>query len=263
MSTRGVGGLRAGAPESFRALPGSQAYLKAFALPDAKKTVLFIDFDNTISQGDVLDSVIEKFSRTNQWEHWQTEWREGRISTLECLREQMEGLDVDEPTLLDFVGTVKIDPDFVRLQDWAAATGTELIIVSDNFAPILNEILRRHDITAPPVYANALAFADGRIIPSFPYRSAQCPRCAHCKSVHFARYVGYRTIYVGDGLSDTCPAVRADLIFAKDSLAEYLRKQGRAFTPFRNLGDVVAGLATLDPGRAKRPAAALCGGPNP
>jgi len=232
------------APWNFPAQLGSQAYLKAFALPEVQKSVLFIDFDNTISLGDVLDSVIEKFSRTRQWEYWQTEWREGRISTLECLRHQMGDLAVDEPTLRAFVRTIAIDPDFVRLQEWAAATGTEMLIVSDNFAPILDEILRHHNIVAPPVYANALAFADGHIIPSFPFRSPTCARCAHCKSVHFAQYEGYRTIYVGDGLSDTCPAMRADLVFAKDSLAAYLQAHGKSFVPFANLGEVVTSLGT-------------------
>ncbi len=217
-------------------------------MPDAKKTVLFIDFDNTISQGDVLDSVIEKFSPTREWETAQTAWREGRISTLECLHRQMSGLEVDATSLFEFVRQTPIDPGFVRLQDWAAATGTEMLIVSDNFAPILNEILRHHHILAPPVFANALTFADGHIIPSFPYRSATCPRCAHCKSVHFARYEGYRTIYVGDGLSDTCPAMRADLIFAKDSLAAYLQAQGKGYTPFRTLDDVVDALVARDGG---------------
>jgi 2,3-diketo-5-methylthio-1-phosphopentane phosphatase len=217
--------------------------LKASALPEEKKTVLFIDFDNTISQGDVLDSVIEKFSPTREWDHWQTEWREARISTLECLQRQMGGLEVDEATLLDYVRKVNIDPDFVRLQAWAAGTGTELLIVSDNFTPILKEILRHHDVVAPPIYANELTFADRHIIPSFPFRSPTCARCAHCKAVHFARYEGYRTIYVGDGLSDICPAMRADLVFAKDSLASYLRSQGRPYTPFENLEDVVRSLA--------------------
>ena len=229
-------------PEAARTLPETEAYLKAIALLDSKKTVLFIDFDNTISLGDVLDAVIEKFSPTRQWETWQTDWREGRITTRECLEKQMGGLAVDEATLLAFVSQVDIDPDFIRLQAWAAASGTQMLIVSDNFAPIVNAILRHHAIAPPPVFANALAFAQDRIIPSFPYRSISCARCAHCKSVHFARYEGYRTIYVGDGLSDTCPAVRADLIFAKDSLAAFLDEQGRSYTPFRTLADVVAAL---------------------
>lgn len=224
-----------GAPASR----GAQAYLKAIALPEVQKNVLFIDFDNTISLGDVLDGVIEKFSRTSDWQHWQTEWREGRVSTLECLQRQMGDLAVDEATLFEHVRQIRLDPGFVRLQAWAEAARTELLIVSDNFKPIIDEILRQHKVAAPPVYANALAFSNSSIIPSFPFRSPDCPRCAHCKATHLSRYEGYRTIYVGDGLSDTCPAMRVDQVFAKDSLARYLDEHGRAYTPFRHLDDVV------------------------
>jgi len=213
-------------------------------LPAIEKTVLFVDFDNTISLGDVLDSVIEKFSRTTQWARWQTEWRENRISTLDCLRRQVGDLEVDKDTLLAFVRGAAIDPHFVHLQDWAASTGTELIIVSDNFEVILREILQRHGVVAPPIFANTLTFEGTRVIPSFPYRSPTCARCAHCKAIHFARYDGYRILYVGDGLSDICPATRADRVFAKDSLAAYLLTQGKSFTRFENLGEVVKCLWT-------------------
>lgn len=224
-------------------------------MPAVENTVLFVDFDNTISRGDVLDSVIGAFSRTTQWTQWQTEWRENRISTLECLRRQVGNLEVDKDTLLEYVGHVAIDPDFVHLQDWAASTGTELIIVSDNFEVILREILGRHAIVAPPIFANTLTFEGKRTIPSFPYRSATCVRCAHCKASHFVRYEGYQIIYVGDGLSDICPAMRADRVFAKDSLAAYLLAQDKPFVAFEGLRDVVRCLSSdaLGHSRAIRP----------
>jgi 2,3-diketo-5-methylthio-1-phosphopentane phosphatase len=212
-----------------------------------ENAVLFSDFDNTISLGDVLDSVIETFSRTGEWIAWQEEWREGRISTLDCLRQQVGNLDVDQATLLGFVRNAPIDPDFVRLQEWAASTGTGFSIVSDNFEPIVREILVARGVRVPPIYANALAFEGGRVVPSFPYRSPDCARCAHCKASHFARHPGRRIIYIGDGLSDICPAMRADVVYAKDSLAAYLAEQGRPFLPFTNLGDVVRSLSAGAP----------------
>jgi 2,3-diketo-5-methylthio-1-phosphopentane phosphatase len=218
-------------------------------LPAIDKTVLFVDFDNTISCGDVLDAVIEKYSRTAEWKKWQIEWQENRISTFECLRRQVGGLEVDKDSLLDFVRHVAIDRDFVHLQGWAASTGTELVIVSDNFDIIVREILTQQGIGLPPIFANTLAFEDRRVVPSFPYRSPTCARCAHCKAIHFAAYPGYQTLYIGDGLSDTCPAMRADRVFAKDSLAAYLLTQGKPFTRFGSLGDVVEVLSARAPGR--------------
>jgi 2,3-diketo-5-methylthio-1-phosphopentane phosphatase len=218
-------------------------------LPATEKTVLFVDFDNTISCGDVLDALIEKYSRTSEWKKWQTDWQENRISTFECLRRQVGGLELDKDTLLDFVRHVAIDRDFVHLQDWAAATGTELVIVSDNFDIIVREILTHQGIALPTIFANTLTFEDKRVIPSFPYRSPTCLRCAHCKAIHFATYRGYRTLYIGDGLSDICPAMRADRVFAKDSLAAYLLAQGKPFTRFGSLGDVVRVLSEHAPSR--------------
>ena len=208
-----------------------------------KKSVLFIDFDNTITLGDVLDSVIETFSRTNEWIKWEQEWVENRLSSIDCLTMQMGNLEVDQDALLNFVRRVKIDPRFVDVQRWAAATQTDLVIVSDNFEVILREILRQHAIVAPAIFANALAFEQKRLVPSFPHRSPTCARCAHCKASHFERYAGCHTIYVGDGLSDICPAMRAEQVFAKDSLAAYLTVQGVPFTRYEHLGDVVACLS--------------------
>ena len=48
------------------------------------------------------------------------------------------------------------------------------------------------------------------------------------------------TIYVGDGLSDVCPALEADIVFAKDSLASHLEAERKFHTAFRDLGDVCA-----------------------
>jgi 2-hydroxy-3-keto-5-methylthiopentenyl-1-phosphate phosphatase len=217
-------------------------------LPAIPKTVLFIDFDNTISQDDVLDAVIERFSRTAQWRQWQSAWEQDRMSTLDCLRLQVGDLEVDERSLLEFVRHAPIDPHFTGLQAWAASTGAELVIVSDNFAPIVEEILRQQRIVAPPIFANAMSFADRRIIPTFPYRDPSCARCAHCKAMHFVRYAGFRTIYVGDGRSDICPAMRADRVFAKDALAAHLSAHGKPYTRFGTLGDVTAALAQDAPG---------------
>jgi 2-hydroxy-3-keto-5-methylthiopentenyl-1-phosphate phosphatase len=219
-----------------------------------KESAIFVDFDNTISCGDVLNSVIEEYSRTSEWMRWQDDWREGRISTIECLQRQVGNLEVTREDLLARVRQVDIDPGFASLQQWAARTGTYLAIASDNFDIIVRAILEHHGIVPPPLFANALDFEGSRPLPSFPYRSATCPRCANCKGSHFAPFKGREIVYVGDGLSDVCPALRADRVYAKDALAEYLSGKGVAYLPFRNLGDVVEHLTATPPrGAGPRP----------
>ena len=51
--------------------------------------------------------------------------------------------------------------------------------------------------------------------------------------------------YAGDGYSDRCVALAADLRFARDGLAEWLDEQRVAYQPFDALHDVRAALRAL------------------
>src|SRR5438874_1814294 len=53
---------------------------------------IFIDFDNTITIGDVLDGVIEKFASGDRWRELEAEWAAGRISARTCLDGQLRSL---------------------------------------------------------------------------------------------------------------------------------------------------------------------------
>lgn len=200
--------------------------------------MLYFDFDNTITLGDVLDTVIERFSVTTNWREWEAAWQEGRMTTSECLARQMGDLRVSSVELLRFVSTVAIDPAFTEIVTFAARNEVELTIVSDNFSPLIHEILRSNGLSAIPVLANELTFRGDVVEAHFPLRDPACLRCAHCKAQHLRGVADRTRIYIGDGLSDVCPALVADVLFAKDSLAAEMTRRGLPFLPFRTLSDV-------------------------
>jgi 2-hydroxy-3-keto-5-methylthiopentenyl-1-phosphate phosphatase len=204
----------------------------------ATRPALFFDFDNTITNGDVLDQVIERFSVTDDWRRWEDAWSRGEISTRQCLENQIAGLVASEAELVDFVADFPIDPNFETIVRWAATEQIQLIIVSDNFSCLVRKILSGNVFADLPLFANKLTFSGNRPKAHFPYTSLDCARCANCKVTHFERFRGRSTIYVGDGLSDVCPALSADLVFAKDSLAEYLNSRDVGFEPFVSLDTV-------------------------
>lgn len=200
---------------------------------------LFFDFDNTITVGDVLDQVIERYSASEAWRDWEAEWQAGRMSTLECLRRQLGALRVSPEELHGFMSTVEIDPAFPRIVAWAATTGVDLSILSDNFSSLIRAILDHQNLPAVPVFANELVFVAGRLEAHFPYHDPACSRCAHCKARHLRAIEDRQRIFVGDGLSDVCPALVADVVFAKDSLATHLGYRGVPFRPYGKLDDVL------------------------
>jgi 2-hydroxy-3-keto-5-methylthiopentenyl-1-phosphate phosphatase len=205
----------------------------------AAAPALFFDFDNTITRGDVLDRVIERFSMSDAWREWEAKWQQGRISTVECLTRQVRDLRVESGTLLEFVAGFEIDAHFAPIVEWAEKHGTELVIVSDNFDILIHAILDRQGLGTIPVVANALTISGDRLEPRFPWRDNACPRCAHCKARHVRDCVARPRIFVGDGLSDVCPSLIAEEVFAKGSLATALSGRFVNYRSYRHLGEVL------------------------
>src|SRR5712672_1007193 len=122
---------------------------------------LFFDFDNTITLGDVLDRVIERYSASEAWRDWEREWQAGRMSTPECLRRQIGNLRVSPEELQRFMSEVQVDPGFAGIIAWATARSAGLTILSDNFSSLIHAILEHQGLPAVPVMANELVFRAG------------------------------------------------------------------------------------------------------
>ena len=200
--------------------------------------VVFFDFDNTISCRDVLYDIIVRFSIDERWRSLEDAWRDGRIGSRECLTGQLESIRASKDELTDYLAKVPIDPQFQPLLALLDMRNIPVMITSDSFSFLIETVLRHHGIVGIPIYANEVAFDGSRLLPSFPFHSPDCPRCAHCKKRHVLANADRTTVYVGDGISDICPAEHADLVFAKDSLLAHFRTTGRDCRTFRDLGDV-------------------------
>ncbi|MFA5160025.1 MAG: MtnX-like HAD-IB family phosphatase [Candidatus Omnitrophota bacterium] len=206
-----------------------------------KSPIVFLDFDNTITSLDVLDAVIGKFSVDQKWMVYEEAWKEGKIGSRQCLEAQLRSVRVTRAELVKYVRQIPLDPFALRLFKTLRRQHIPFIIVSDSFTVIIRTILRYHGIHQAKVFANELGFKKDRLIPSFPYHSKDCRRrCAHCKKIHVLEHKDKTTIYVGDGLSDVCPALEADIVFAKDSLASHLEAERKFHTAFCDLGDICA-----------------------
>lgn len=201
---------------------------------------VFIDFDNTITRGDVLDGIIEKFAVDERWRDLEAAWATGQIGARACLDGQLRCLRVAWPELVRHLAGVSLDPGFAKLRNLLRAEGIDLTVVSDNFDLIIGHLLPLHGFTDVAYLANHLDYANERFVPSFPFSNPACPTCAHCKKIHFlppnddARCV----VYIGDGRSDRCPSRHADLVFAKDGLLTYLQGEKIPCVAYTDLTEV-------------------------
>ena len=219
------------------------------------KPALFFDFDNTLTHGDVLDELIERYSPNEAWRDWEEAWQQGRLPARDCLRLQVENMRVSRERLLDDVARVRIDPVFAEIVDWAHRRDVAVRIVSDSFLPLIMRILAANGIAGVPVFANDLGFAPGeRLVPAFPHYDPASACAANAKAQHLLPYrAGHRLVFAGDGHSDLDAALAADVVFAKSTLANELDARGITFYPFDTLEPVLAFLETVPMGAAAIP----------
>ena len=205
-----------------------------------RKPVLFFDYDNTLTSGDVLDQVIERFSPNEAWRDWENDWQDGRLSAQECLSRQVGNLRVSRGELFEYLLQVRVDPAFPAVVDWARSRRADVIIVSDSFAPLIRHMLSNNGIDDVPVIANDLEFSGERLMPSFPHADPACTRSANAKARHLLPYRHHHVVFAGDGHSDLDAALASDIVFAKSTLAKELDALCTAYHPFDTLEPVLS-----------------------
>lgn len=205
----------------------------------------FFDFDNTMTSFDVLDDVIKRFAVDKNWVKLEARWKKGEIGSRECLEGQLKSLRATKKSLVKYLDSVKIDPWTEKLFGLLRKHGIKPIILSDSFSFIIKHVLKKNKIGGVKVYANTLEFDGDKLVPSFPYLNG-CSRCGHCKKGQMPLFNnGKKTIYVGDGHSDMCPASEADFVFAKRPLFNYLTKRKKPCRAFKNFKDIYKDLQEL------------------
>lgn len=197
---------------------------------------VFCDFDGTVTRKDSGD---EFFRRFGEFDSHSAELMAGRISVAEYYRRVCQSLPqhLSDADIEIFAAECETDayfPEFVRFcseKSWA------LRIVSDGFDRYIFPILRRLG-TKLPVHCNIL---NGNQ-PAFPGATESCTCfCASCKRNVMLGAAMHNDLimYIGDGLSDTCAAEHADVVFAKGALAAYCNQHKIPHYPFKTFADIL------------------------
>ncbi len=217
---------------------------------------LFCDFDGTISSRDIG---FDLFDTYGMQEPLHGRLKRGELPIQEYWREIVK--TVVEPSLsheeLDrYLRQVPPDRGAADLFDLIERAETPFTIVSDGMDLYISRWMEIHGLPAKRLFCNhAELMADGEIRVSFPYASEECDcSSAVCKRNLLLGMIGEveRVIYIGDGMSDFCPAELADVIFAKGELAAYCNANGLPHHSWKSLTEVVPLLEKLLAGKRIR-----------
>ena len=207
------------------------------AAVDLERASVFLDFDGTISATDVSAHLLE--CHADGWAIYDDEFAAGHIGSRECMEKQWRCLrpGISEAELRACAGEVPIDPALGPLVDGLRSRGAEVVVVSDGYGFYVRDAVASFGLA---VLTNEVDFDTGTL--SYPHLDPSCPcgLCGTCKQapMRAALARGRSVVFVGDGLSDRRAAPLAELLFAKDGLADWCDETGLPYVRFESLADV-------------------------
>lgn len=217
-------------------------------MEEKRGVTAYCDFDGTVTTCDVFDFVLERLAEP-QWKDVEERWLKGEIGSRECMALQTGLIRGGWKAVEELLGEVRIDPEFPGFVKWCRSEAIPVVIVSDAADRIINTLLAREGIIVDAVYANHLVeLPNERLALEFPFTplEANCRRgLCKCGILN-----GGMRIVVGDGLSDTCWAREAHLLFAKQSLLEYCKEQKIPHHKFSDFKDILRAVQALMEQRA-------------
>ncbi|GAB6178789.1 MtnX-like HAD-IB family phosphatase [Desulfotomaculum defluvii] len=202
------------------------------------KRVFFVDFDGTITKRDTCDVMVENFA-TDGWQEINELWEKREISTQECANRTFQLFQASLADLQRLLDTIEIDESFEAFVSYCRKEGHPIYILSDGYDLCIEHILTKYHLKVP-YFANKLVYEKGFGI-TCTYHNQDCGLCGTCKSSLMKRLTepGSQVIYVGDGVSDICPAGHSNLVFAKGRLLDHCLAKGIPVVPITGFKDVL------------------------
>lgn len=213
-----------------------------------QRLMIFCDFDGTISQNDVLNKIFSKFGGP-EVQKLEEKFKSGELDDRETLTRKWKRVKLDYQKFRDFIiREVKLDPYFKDFLELVSEKNIDFSILSGGFLNYIELLLAHNNITRGiPIYGNRLQFDGERVTPVFLHDIDSCHQsfgvCGSCKwkIIKDQAPEQKKVIYIGDGLTDRCPAEEVDELLVKRGklLEEYCQKQGLNYHSFGDFSDII------------------------
>jgi len=201
------------------------------------------DFDGTITVEDSNDLLFQTCGNAENAQI-EADFVSGRLANRPAMIAHFDVMRTSLDAYHKFLDTyIHLDPGFDAFLQHVRAEGLPFFIVSAGFRQGIERVLGTERLQGVDVFANDLLGAP-YLTPAFA-RETDCTKpigpCGNCKKACLAairQKTGRKLLYIGDGLTDRCAMEEADLLFAKDALADYCKAESLPYIPFETFADI-------------------------
>lgn len=206
--------------------------------------VIFCDFDGTVTKGDNIVSLMDRFA-PKEWEDIKDAVLARTLSIREGVGRMFRLLPSSskDDLLRYLLETTEIRPGFKEFVAYTKREGLALYIVSGGIDFFVYPLLEPFDIPPENIFCNGSDFSGERIEITWPYACGEeCGNdCGCCKPGIMNRFdsSGVEKIVIGDSVTDLQAAKKAHTVFARDYLLNVSKNFGIEATPFENFYDII------------------------
>ncbi|MGO4271318.1 MtnX-like HAD-IB family phosphatase [Paenibacillus sp. TAF58] len=209
-----------------------------------QKIAVVTDFDGTLMEQDVGDILMEGLGvliepRVVEASRQFHEKKVGSLAWIEAAYPMLEGRQEQVDQLIENVHLRDGARDFI---DFCQKKDVPVTVLSDGMLYYIERILGREQVKVDRVIGNPITYlANGEFQFGVQNMNPACKWCGCCKAsvVKQLKEEGWLVIYIGDGSSDYYGSSFADWIFARASLARYLKEEGTAYYSFETFHDIL------------------------
>jgi len=216
---------------------------------------IFCDFDGTLTNLDTLWLLLDRYAPP-EWYEIELKMLASEMSEREGLKAELRMIRQPDEILLDtLLREIKPAEGIEELIALVRQNGWKMQVLSGGLIRFAGALWRQWGYGDIPLFAND-HYRNGE--GGIEVIEADVPRlkehCNHCKRWHIEEAIkrGSEVVYIGDGLTDFCPAEAAHRRYAKGHLLEHLQKKGLEVYAFNDLQEVAEDLKKFNRKDAKK-----------
>jgi 2-hydroxy-3-keto-5-methylthiopentenyl-1-phosphate phosphatase len=204
--------------------------------------IVFCDFDGTITAQESLEGVFKRFA-PDLWKPVKDKMMALEISIREGVRRILESIPSKRyPEILEFVQEIPIRPGFEQMLDFLDARGVPFVIVSGGLRGMVDARLGDLVNRAHKIFAVDVDTSGDFIKPKSDFEG-DTELVAKVDVMNL--FDANQKIVIGDGVTDLNMAQNGSVVFARDSLASFLKHMGVPYKEWSDFFDVIKELKFL------------------
>lgn len=205
------------------------------------KTVIFCDFDGTITATETFADMLKEFAPDLSARLLPLIYSR-KLTLNEGIKQILGSIPVDKyPQIIARTATQPIRAGFSELLEFLQIHHVPFIVVSGGLLGMVKAVLehpQRIDSLSQKITAIHAADVDttGNYLQVISQWEGDTELVAKVKVME--TYPATETIIIGDSVTDINMALQADLVFARDRLMAYLKAENKPYIPWNDFFDI-------------------------